>query len=212
MKKTFLNDQRGLALIPELIFIAVVVGVLGFVGFRVYQAKQAKPVENGQKIAGLAEEFRYGGVAVPEDWKDYTNTEYGFGFSYPSNYVVTGTNIESGKSADKAIYDVSVSNQADHGGYSVRVLKTSLDVAVKDYADTFQEKPFRQTVKITDISLDGHKGKKFTYEPDGDRIAFFFVERDGLVYFFEVVTEVRTSLPDEVLQSMRVYNSLWLGR
>lgn len=43
MHKHFKNDERGVALILELILIAAVIGIVGFVGYRAYQAKNTKP-------------------------------------------------------------------------------------------------------------------------------------------------------------------------
>ncbi len=96
----FLKNQRGVAMVLELILVAVVAAVLAIVGYRYYQSRHtAKPKSNSS--AQTAKKDPYAG------WKTYTSTAEGISFKYPPTWMLTKDPMvkdDQGKTYEKATF------------------------------------------------------------------------------------------------------------
>ncbi len=84
------KNQNGFSL-PHILLFLVVVAVLGFAGWRVYDAQKnangsLSDVGDSNKVVKQEKKEAAYKPVIPDGWKTYTNSEYGFSFAYPQEW------------------------------------------------------------------------------------------------------------------------------
>lgn len=198
--------NKGFSII-EVVIILSVIAVIGVLGWLLYNNWKNNPQPAAQTSNQEQQaDFKYDGVDVPSDWKLYENDEHGFSFQYPSNLTLTQFTFDLGDSADNAIFSASVSAPDQPAyAYEVRVLKKTLDEAVQSEVANFNENLYEDTVEQKPTFVSGHRAIEVSYVPDGNKVSWFFVEKNSdTVIAFSLVENTG----NRAEESKAVYNSL----
>jgi hypothetical protein len=79
MKPNYLKDERGVALVFEVLLIVIVLGVIGFALYAVMQARTKQTAAITKTPAAMSPSSK-----IPAGWKTYHDSGTGFTLGYPS--------------------------------------------------------------------------------------------------------------------------------
>ncbi len=106
MKPRYLNDERGVVFIAELVLLAIVLGVIGFALYTVIHARtKPAPTANKTPLTTLNSNSK-----IPTGWKTYTNSATGLTFGYPST-LTPNINLPASSKAIAFTVKVQPTNQ-----------------------------------------------------------------------------------------------------
>lgn len=209
MKKLNSNGFSAVAVLLVILIIGAIAGAGWYVYSNTQQNNNTTNQNTGNEATQIPEDFRYPNAEVPSKWKTYVNGKYGFSFRYPDDqplktYENDFSKEQSNINTDRAVFDGGVTYTDSQGGYGVRVLQTSLERAVANDNLLANDNAYKNTIEQETVYKNGLKGTKLSYEPDGKKVAWFFIEgNNGLTYKFEVVEESGINK----VMSETIYNS-----
>lgn len=214
-----MKNRRGFSAVYILI-ILIIAGLIGFTGWYVYSSKNlAVSTYNGVANSTNAvntsvqpSEFKYD-VTVPESWKEYKNTQYGFSFKYPASQVVDTINYtaqEAKERPDKALLFVEVIKPGEpNPSHTVVISQTTLKVAVAEFKLGFQGNLYEKTLTSQNVSRNGHAGVRLSWGDSTDKTSGFSFQGKDILYGIGAKDIFKDS-PELAIESQQIFNSLEL--
>ncbi len=187
-------NQKGFANIILVIVIVILVGTVGYLGF----VKKSEPIA-GRLTPTPIQTQKSASPNQTANWKTYTNSQYGFEFKYPANYVVTKTPEENNK---------FVTFSVNHFQVVVYPSDLSIDAFIKDQAQSYLISNYQK------INFSGQSA----YEGIGQGMTSAYViylKNKGYIYRLILNTNNKDTLPElkagltteqkQILSTFKIY-------